>query len=110
MTPKEAEEYVRTRWDEKALRQESSGAIYIYVQISQREKFGHRFSNWLAVADFTLQREEEIQNQQHRIEIVETARSVMIERGYFWGPVGDEIITSEKAQLAVLLVGWKETP
>lgn len=119
MTPKEAEELVRERW------KRVYGGRDIAVTIYTGDKALH-FLDYISAAEFTLQREEEIRQKQmerNRVSnLVEHGRRILLRQisyTHYEAFVRDmavdlcrdcRILATLEAQLAALLVGWKETP
>lgn len=145
MTPKEAEAYTRARWRFPAtyVRDlDSYGTdqfrIYLhpvkrkwsdadgYIKMFQEDDSpSGRLKAWLAAAEFTKQREEEIRQKQAEIAWLsdEVASSLdMTQQGTENGDIfiagfgakalatQSRILATLEAQLAALLVGMKETP
>ena len=115
MTPKEAEELVRARW--KSV-QRTMGPNPWALRISCARYFdGTQDECWLAAAEFTMQREEEI--RQKREEIIKVQRQVddhhfFCQRNLYGaerdGAIWERILAVLQSQLAALLAGMKETP
>lgn len=113
MTPEEAEAYTRARWERVY------GGGEIAVTIYAEEKACH-FLNYIAAAEFTKQREEEIRQKRFDIDHVTKFRN-FVDRYCREHPYTDQTLTVEipnlqswnrilavlEAQLAALLVGWK---
>lgn len=112
MDPKEAEELVRERWERVY------GGGEIAVTVYTQEKACH-FLNYIAAAEFTKQREEEIRKKRAECNHV---RCYLPEK---WDFLENEVVSAKlivgvirdfrilavlEAQLAALLAGWKETP
>ena len=124
MTPKEAEEYVRSCWPERRLHIyfPSGGFPLLYdfpeIYSGKVDDFPQNIDDiWLAAAEFTRQREKEI--QQKREEIIKVQRQVddhhfFCQRNLYGaerdGAIWERILAVLEAQLAALLVGWKEMP
>lgn len=131
MTPKEAEAYTRARWKDVQFH-ESAYAATVYRPDEDTIETIHGIGSggtaaqaWLAAAEFTKQREEEI--RQKRIEVTtQRTRAMMLEakvQGSIAFGKSDEaavaatelcvesrILAILESQLAALLVGMKETP
>lgn len=97
MTPKEAEEYVRGRWEYVSI--EKRGETVLWVP---KGTLVVRQDNWLAAAEFTKQREEEIRRKREEIEWMSVNGGI--------SPPALRILAILEAQLAALLAGMKETP
>lgn len=112
MTPKEAEEYVRARW------KRVYGGGEIAVTVYAEEKACH-FLNYIAAAEFTKQREEEIRKKRAECNHVrcylpekwDFLENETVSAEFIVGVIRDfRILAVLEAQLATLLVGWKEKP
>lgn len=108
MTPKEAEELVRARWIHGIL----SDGLYLYegkrsyhLRVGPRRfEYTQKSKDecWLAAAEFTLRREEEIRQKREEIEWMSVNGGV--------SPPALRLLAVLETQLAALLAGWKETP
>ena len=118
MTPKEAEDYVRAQWGQVYHGEDTVVTIYV-------GGIAHHFLNYIAAAEFTKQREEEIRQKRrergHIYILVANSRKVLVRLIDYRlnGLVRDQtidlcrycrILAVLEAQLAALLLGWKETP
>lgn len=119
MTPKEAEEHVRARWkddylyfweisddDPCAMLRIGCGGNGGIFEISFDEGDMAADQCWLAAADFTRQREEEIRQKQEEIRFLH--EDVSYNTHVDAEKIIRRIIAILKSQLAALLVGWKE--
>lgn len=129
MTPKEAEAYTRARWKDVQFH-ESAYAATVYRPDEDTIETIHGIGSggtaaqaWLAAAEFTLQREEEIRQKREEIDLTQrlTKDSEAFSRNRNFTPqhrqdchvenvVFKRILAVLEAQLAALLVGMKETP
>lgn len=119
MTPEEAEAYTRERWERVY------GGGEIAVTVYAGEKVCH-FLNYIAAAEFTTQREEEIRQKrkdrdrikrlvEHEMKILN--RHILCDHyaSFVRDTVVDlcrdcRILAVLESQLSALLVGWKEMP
>ena len=106
MTPKEAEELVRARWGVPVPLKDTTTLDRGFGLLLGKRGIWPVTEDWpsvwLAAAEFTLQREEEIRQKREEIEWMSVNGGI--------SPPAVRILAILEAQLAALLVGWKEKP
>lgn len=111
MTPKEAEDYVRGRWDDDSVTIDHNLDEPVVIG---KDGGQHFFVDMIAAASFTLQREEEIRQKYEEFdEVRHKLRQQSVCGASISGPSAKEkiwlrILAILESQLAALLVGWKE--
>lgn len=103
MDPKEAEELVRERWERVY------GGGEIAVTVYAEEKACH-FLNYIAAAEFTKQREEEIRQARKARKLLAAFQAAVSQDDHARWTALQYLYGLLDGKLAALLVGWKEKP